>query len=101
MAAGFNCASWKHGRTPAISSRDLAVYAVQQVQLPKGEEAGKELRLRLGDASGASGDQFLTRTGVILLVCERMHLSEQRSASLTRSTVTAGTLLPAKFKQTG
>jgi len=71
------------------------------VQLPKGEEAGKELRLRLGDASGASGDQFLTRTGVILLVCERMHLSEQRSASLTRSTVTAGTLLPAKFKQTG
>jgi len=55
MAAGFNCASWKHGRTPAISSRDLAVYAVQQVQLPKGEEAGKELRLRLGDASGASG----------------------------------------------
>ena len=35
-----------------------------------------------------------------LLVCERMHLSEQRSASLTRSTVTAGTLLPAKFKQT-
>ena len=32
-------ASWKHGRTPAISSRDLAVYAVQQVQLPKGEEA--------------------------------------------------------------
>ena len=39
LVPGFNCASWKHGRTPAISSRDLAVYAVQQVQLPKGEEA--------------------------------------------------------------
>jgi len=44
---------------------------------------GRELRLRLGDASGASGAQCLAGTGVILLVCDRMD-RPSRSASLTK-----------------